>query len=650
MKRLFLLFGLSLVTAFHASAPAAETSSPLPALIPRKVLFGDPERTSPQLSPDGTRLAWLAPDGGVLNVWSRPLGADDKEATTVTADRKRGIRWFFWHGDSRQIMYGQDQDGDENWHVYQTDLAGRNTRDLTPFHGVQAQVISYDPRYPDRLLVGLNLRDRRLHDVYRVDLRNGALELDTPNPGDVSGWNVDNSGVVRIASVMRPDGGTELRHRPDDATPFTLFTRWSAEESFGGVAAFTPGNRGVYLKSSVGANTLRLLRVDLDTSATEVIYEDPRYDVGDLLRHPLLHTLEAVLVTRERNSWEKVQPAVAEDFAALRQVQEGDFTIASRDLADRRWIVAFHLSDGPTWFHLYDRETRRATPLFSNQPALEKYELAEMKPVSFRARDGLLLHGYLTLPPGVPSEKLPLVLAVHGGPWGRDTWGFRPVPQWLANRGYAVLQVNFRGSTGYGKEHLNAGDREWGGKMHTDLLDAKKWAVDQGYADPDRVAIMGGSYGGYAALAGAALTPGEFACAISAVGPSSLITLMQTIPPYWEPMRALFERRVGRLEEEEFLKSRSPLFHVDRISIPLLIAQGANDPRVKQAESDQIVHAMRAKNLPVEYLLFEDEGHGFVRPPNRLKYYAACESFLARHLGGRAEPATGEEDWAAVRR
>lgn len=626
---------------------AAAMYADLPTLIPRQVLFGNPDRASPRLSPDGKKLAYLAPQDDVLNVWVRTIGQNDDQV--VTADKKRGIRIFFWQQDSEHILYLQDQDGDENWHVYQANLRTKNTRDLTPFQGVRADIVAVDPNFPNELLVGLNLEDRQLHDVYRIQLQTGAVELDTKNPGDVAGWTADNQMQVRVASVYLPDGGNEIRLRDSATAPWRVFQRWSADETFGGVAAFTPGNNGVWVISSVDANAARLVEFDLASGQSKVIAEDPDYDASELMIHPTKRHLEAVSFIRAREEWMVVDRALEADFAALARVRRGDFSVVSRDLADRTWLVAYLIDDGPVYYYAYDRGSRKATLLFSNRADLEKYTLAQMQPISFKARDGLTIHGYLTRPPGAPSSPGPMVLNVHGGPWARDTWGLDPEVQWLANRGYTVLQVNFRGSTGYGKRFLNAGDREWAGAMHTDLIDAKRWAVQQGYADPKRLCIYGGSYGGYATLVGLTFTPDEFSCGVDIVGPSNLATLIQSIPPYWKPLKSMFDKRVGSLETEpEFLRARSPLFKADKIQVPLLIGQGANDPRVKQAESDQIVAAARKNSKPVEYLVFPDEGHGFARPENRLKFYAATEQFLAKHLEGRAEPPSEKENWSSL--
>lgn len=619
----------------------------LPPLIPREVLFGNPEKAGPQISPDGTKLAFLAPQDGVLNVWVRTLGQEDDQV--VTDDKKRGIRSYFWRQDSAHILYMQDADGDENFHLYQTEVATKRTEDLTPFPGVRALPLASDPNFPDTLLVSLNKRDPRLFDVYRLDLTTRVLVLDTENPGDVAGFAADNALQVRAAQVQLPDGGTEIRVRDEAGTPWRVFQTLGPEDE-GSLAGFSPDNRSLLVISSVDANATRLLQVDLNTGTQTVAAEDPRYDVSGVLRHPRTHALEAVLFIRARREWAALDPALEEDFQALSAVRDGDWSVAGRDLADTTWIVSYLVDDGSVTYYAYDRSAKTATRLFSSQPALDDYTLSPMQPVEFAARDGLALHGYLSLPAGLEPTNLPLVLLVHGGPWARDLWGYSPTVQMLANRGYAVLQINFRGSTGYGKAHVNAGDREWGAKMHTDLLDGKAWAIAEGYADPARVAVMGGSYGGYATLAGLAFTPEEFVCGVDIVGPSNLLTLLQTIPPYWEPMIAQFYKRMGRPEEVEFLQSRSPLFAAHQITKPLLIAQGANDPRVKQAESDQIVDAMRASGLPVEYLVFPDEGHGFARPENNRKFYAAAESFLAQYLGGRAEPPSEAEGSEEMRR
>ena len=607
-------------------------------LVPRQVLFGNPERVSPRISPDGKRLAWIAPDEGVLNVWVGAVGAALDEAKAVTQDRDRGIRSFFWAHDNRHLLYVQDVGGDEDWHLFAVDLDTETTRDLTPFDAVQARVEESDKRFPDTVLVGLNRDNPELHDVYRLDLASGELEKIVENPGFV-GFLADVDFKVRAGLAPLPDGGMVLMVRDTEDDEWRALLQYGQDDSLTTEpVAFTLDGTGLWMVSSVGANAGRLVRLDIATGNTTVIAEDPQYDVAGVRLHPDTREPQAVTYIKERASYEILDPEIEEDAAALFAVDPGDLSLTGHDDTDRTWLAAYMNDDGPVRYYAYDRDSKQATFLFEHQPALSDYQLAKMEPFSYTARDGLTIHGYLTFPPGQDRQNLPTVLNVHGGPWARDTWGYDPEAQWLANRGYLCVQVNFRGSTGYGKDFVNAGDKEWGAKMHDDLLDAVDWVVEQGHADRNRVAIYGGSYGGYAALAGAAFTPDVFACAVDIVGPSNLKTLIESIPPYWAPMIAQFHTRVGNPEtEEHFMWERSPLSKAGDIRIPLLIAQGANDPRVKQAESEQIVAVLQEKGIDHQYMLFPDEGHGFAKPENRLKFYAAAERFLAKHLGGRFE-------------
>jgi dipeptidyl aminopeptidase/acylaminoacyl peptidase len=617
---------------------AATSAAPL---IPLKVLFGNPERTQPRLSPDGQRLAYIAPLDGVLNVWVGPVGSDAGGGAfePVTRDTDRGIRLYFWAEDGRHLVYLQDKGGDENWRLYAVDPATNRIRDLTPFENVQARPLEKNKRFPNELLVELNRRDPRLHDVHRLNLATGDLELVAENPGNVAGWVADVGMRVRGALSAYPDGGFGLLVRKTEEDDWHELLRWGPEDGLNsGPVGFSEDGARMFLKDSREANAARLVRLDLHTEEVEILAEDPEFDVSGVLVHPDTREVQAATVTRARTEWIVFDEAVREDFAAIAKLHPGDFAVVSRDRADENWLVTFTVDDGPVSYYAYDRGEKQGTHLFDNRPELKEYTLAPMEPVSFETRDGLKIHGYLTVPSAMGRKHLPMILNVHGGPWARDLWGYDPEAQWLANRGYACLQVNYRGSTGYGKRFLNAGNREWGAKMHDDLVDAVGWAVENGIADPERVAIYGGSYGGYAALVGATFTPDLFRCAVDFVGPSNLITLIRSIPPYWKTLVAVFYERVGNPEtEKEFLESRSPLFRVDQIKIPMLIAQGANDPRVKQAESEQIVAAMAEKGIDHEYLLFPDEGHGFAKPENRLKFYAAAERFLAKHLGGRSQ-------------
>lgn len=640
MFRVMVLLGISTVLVL----PMASVRGELPPLIPRKILFGNPVKAAAQISPDGKLLAYIAPDDkDVLQVWVQTIGKED--ARKLTADKKRGIRIFQWTYAPSTLLYQQDNDGDENYHIYSVNLDTNVVRDLTPFQGVRAEVTDLDRHFPNELLAGMNLTDRRVFDVYRIDLTTGAVVLDTKNPGDVIGWETDPKFRIRGAQAPTPDGGMELRYRDDDKSEWKKLLKWGPDDMDGGVVAFTKDGQSLWMRTSEGRDTLSLVKRDIKTGKEQLIASNPGADVGGIIFNPITYEVEAVAFNRERVQWTAIDPKIKDDLEALKKGAPGEFSVVSRDRDLKTWVVAYSSDVRTTDYYLYDRPTKKLTFLFNVQPALAKFEMAAMKPVVIKSRDGLELVSYLTLPVGIEQKKLPFVLMVHGGPWARDAWGFNGQAQWLANRGYGVLSVNYRGSTGFGKKFLHAGDREWAGKMHDDLVDAVQWLVKEGYADPKRVAIYGGSYGGYAALVGATFTPDLFACAIDVVGPSNLITLLKSVPPYWEPMKKLFAMRVGDLEkEEEFLKSRSPLFKADQIKIPLLIAQGANDPRVKQAEAEQIVAAVKKAGKPVEYLLFPDEGHGFARPENRLKFYAAAEVFLAKHLGGgRVEPAPETE-------
>lgn len=618
-------------------------------LIPRSLLFGNPEKTSAKISHDGLKLAYLAPDPkNVMNVWVRDL-KQGGQPRQVTND-KRAIRQFIWQLDNEHILYVQDKDGDENWHLYQTGIAAKETKDLTPFKGVKAEILAVNPNFPEEILLKMNKRNPTFMDVYRLNLKTGKADLDTENPGDVIRWVADHDLQVRAALAYDKEGNLLVRVRDEKDSPWRVLLKIDSSEiapdDIMGVIEFSADNQWLYLITSLGSNTANLLKIDVVTAHTNLIADDPQYDLTGILLNPTKYTLEAVEVDRETHDWIPISKKVKDDFEYLFQRHKGAFTIPSRDDDNQIWVIDAKSDIHPDQYNLYRRDPKSIDLLFSTQPSLDSYKMSPMQPITFQASDGLSLHGYLTLPLGSPPKNLPAVILVHGGPWIRDSWEFNPTVQWLANRGYAVLQINFRGSAGYGKAHLNAGNQEWAGKMHQDILDGRQWLIDKGYANPAKIAIYGESYGGFETLAALSFSPEDFCCGIAVVGPSNLMTFMQSLPTDWAAMQIAMERRIGK--NPEFLKFRSPLFKADQIKKPLLIAQGANDPRVKQAESDQIVAAIRKNRLPVQYLLFPDEGHSIVRPENRLKFFAAAEAFLTKYLGGRQEAPTQEENWQSL--
>jgi dipeptidyl aminopeptidase/acylaminoacyl peptidase len=614
-------------------------------LVDREVFFGNPERAGPALSPDGTKLAFIAPVDGVLNVWVGP--ADNFQAAQpVTKDTVRGIRRFFWAYTNSHIIYLQDKGGDENWRAYSVDLATKTEKDLTPLEGVRAEIAAVSHKFPNEILVSLNDRNKEYHDVHRINIQTGAKTLVEEN-NQFAGFMIDDSYNVRFAMKMTEDGGSEVFRK--NGTAWQSFTKIPMADSLTTepLEIDTANNR-LYLIDSRDRDMAAFTAVDINTGAKTILGESKKADVDQVLFHPTTHEPQAFGYNFTRIEWKPLTREIKGDFGYLREVADGDFFITSRTLDDNQWIVAYTMDSGPVRYYRYNRANKDAKFLFTNNPKLENLTLATMTPVVIQSRDNKELVSYLTLPPWEnvgrrprPTEPLPMVLFVHGGPWGRDTWGFNSYHQWLANRGYAVLSVNFRGSTGFGKDFINAANLEWAGKMHDDLIDATDWAIKEKIADPTKVAIMGGSYGGYSTLVGLTFTPEKFACGVDIVGPSNLITLLNSIPPYWAPMIEMFTTRVGdhrTPEGQSLLRDRSPLTFVDRIKKPLLIGQGANDPRVKQAESDQIVQAMTAKKIPVTYVLYSDEGHGFARPENRLSFNAVAEAFLAENLGGRYQP------------
>ncbi|MCJ7622658.1 MAG: prolyl oligopeptidase family serine peptidase, partial [Anaerolineaceae bacterium] len=554
-------------------------------LIPRKVLFDNPDKASARISPDGTKISYLAPLDGVLNIWVGPV--DNREtAKPVTDDKVRGVRFYSWAYTYQHILYLQDKGGDENWRLYSVNLETDETKDITPLEGVQAQVQEVSPRFPDEILVGINDRVPQLHDIYRIHLDTGERTLVQENTENFAGFMTDQNFNIRFGMKMNPDGTVELFQPGEpDWTSYLVIPKEDALTT--NPIGFDKSGKLLYLTDSRGRNTAALFTLNIETGEKTLIAENDRSDVDDIMIHPTEKNLLAVAFAYERKEWQILDEAITADLDYLKDVADGDAEVVSWTHDASHWIVAYTMDNGPVRYYLYDRQAKDAKFLFTNRKALEGVTLSNMHPVVVAARDGFMLVNYYTLPPEYegkthPDKPLPMILFVHGGPWGRDQWGYNPYHQIMANRGYAVLSVNFRASTGFGKEFINAGDLEWAGNMHNDLLDSVDWAIEEGIADPDRVAIMGGSYGGYATLVGLTFTPEKFACGVDIVGPSNLITLISSIPPYWEPTIELFAKRMGdhRTEEGEIhLLERSPLTHVDRIIRPLLIGQGANDPR-----------------------------------------------------------------------
>ena len=636
----------ALVTVAALGGLAAGSSYAAETLIPRDVLFGSPDKASPQLSPSGDRIAFLAPVDGVLNVWVAPIG-ELESARPITHDTGSGVFQYFWAQDGSALLYLKDHEGDENHHLYRLDPKSGEVQDLTPIDGVRAQIAGVSSRRKDTVLIGLNDRNPGLHDLVEIEIATGKRTRIEENPG-YFGYLADEDYRVRLAIAPNQEGGFDVLKKGVDGA-FEPWTSVPYEDTFtSGPAGIDFDGRTVYMTDSRGRNTAALLAIDLDTGEETLLAHDARADIESIGQDPKTGKVRTVTINYDRRHTTVLDPAVEADFTYLESVTDGEVQLLGTTLDDRLWVVGYMMDDGPYRYYLYDRDARNATLLFTNRSGLDDYELAKMHTPIVKSRDGLDMVCYLSLPPssdpdgdGVPSEPLPMILQPHGGPWYRDVWGYNPYHQWAANRGYAILNVEFRGSTGFGKDFINASNGEWGAKMHDDLLDAVDWAVQRGIADRDKVAIMGGSYGGYACLWGMTRTPDVFACGIDIFGVSSLVTMLESFPAYWGPAMEIMYKRIGDPRTEEglaFLESRSPLTYVDAIQKPLLIAHGANDVRVTLKESDQLVEAMRGRNIPVTYCVYPNEGHlTFFHPENNISFYAIAEQFLAEHLGGSAE-------------
>ena len=655
ISRLFLFFvSIVLISGCGNRDDVAEDSATEPdqsrllsdfELIPRATFFGNPERTQGRISPDGSKMSFMAPLDGVLNVWVGSLG-DFASVEPVTDDKLRGISQHQWALNGRNVLYLRDQGGDEDFHIYSVDLESGETIDLTPFEKTTAIFVGGSYRLEDEYLIGMNNRDARWHDVWRVNVRTGQRQL-VEQHDRFSGFTADLDLKLRLAYEPTPDGGQMVyKHLPSgEWHEFFKIEKEDALTTY--VLAFNEEGTHFLMLDSSGRDKSALLLVDFETDDRTIIAENSTADISDIIVNPETNEPLAYSVNHLRNDWYGLTESVEKDLALLRENLTGDISVVAQTRDNQLWTVVSDGAKNPQTYFAFDRSSGGIEKIFSARPDLDDIPLNEMHPVAITSRDGLELVSYLTLPPhtdadgdGRPDKPVPLVLDVHGGPWARDEYGYTSWSQWLSNRGYAVLNVNYRGSAGFGKGFLNAGDKQWAADMHNDLIDAVSWAIAEDIAPADKIAIAGGSYGGYATLVGLTFTPETFACGVDIVGPSNLVTLLESIPPYWASFLETFAQRVGdpRTEEgQKFLRSRSPLFRSDQIVRPLLIGQGANDPRVKQPEADQIVAAMQGNEQPVTYVLYPDEGHGFARPENRESFYAIMEGFLAKCLGGRSQ-------------
>lgn len=614
-----------------------------PDIVPRRVFFENPEYRNVQISPDGKHISYQAPLDGVRNLWVAPLDAP-KDAQPLTRAADRDIRWDYrWAHTNRHLVFFRDHDGDENWRAASVDMESPTIVPLSPESGVVSFIHESDHKFPQEMLLAHNQRDPRYFDLFRINLVSGKSELIYENREYYS-LLTDSSFRLRLGGRIIDDGSMAFFERqPDgDWTPFTTIPLGDIDAT--DLLDFSEDGGTLYLLDSRGRDKAALVAFDMATKRSTVLAADDEADIVRVVfaqRRPL-----AALATASRARWHPIEPTTGNGLQALAAYGDGDVYLPSLDEAGDKAIAFFERDIASGEYVIVDWDSAAVKHLYVQHKALNEVKLRRMEPVTFPARDGLRLNGYLTRPaPELAAAKPPLVLVIHGGPYARDDWGFTPEHQWLANRGYAALSINYRGSTGFGKAFVTAADHEWGGKMHDDLIDGLDWALAQGVADPDRVGFFGGSYGGYSALMAATKTPERFNCIVDLFGISNLVSFMASIPPYWTPWFRVWKERLGDPDTEAgraLLADRSPLNHLERATKPILIAQGMQDVRVVAAESEQMVKALSERGVPVTYVVFSDEGHGFVRPENRLAFYAVTEAFLAKHLGGRVQPVGGD--------
>ena len=624
------------------------TTSAKDHIIPRKILFGNPEKANVEISKDGQHISYLSDKNGALNIFVALL--DNLNATkAITNDSKRGIRNYFWSYDNNHIIYLKDNDGDENDKIHKVNINTLEDKVLTPTKNVKSIILKSSDKFPNEIIIGLNDRKKEYFDIYNLNINTGELSLLYKNDKYL-GFELDDNYNIRFGYHPTPDGGNKIYEFKDKKEiPFLKIPFEDSKTT--GILNFDEQGKKIYFVSSIDRDTSGLYIIDLTTKTKKLIHSNSKADIGNVILQPKTKILQAIDCYYLKQDYKFYDEKFEKDFNNLQRLhQNSTLIINSRTLKDDKWLVAFSFDNKPLKYYLYNRNTQKADYLFTNNNKLASYELNNMQPVVIKSRDGLDLPSYISIPrngikdsDSLKTKKpLPMILLVHGGPNARDYWGLNSFHQWLSNRGYIVLSVNYRGSTGFGKNFINAGNGEWSAKMHDDLIDAVNWTIKEKLADRNKIAIMGGSYGGYATLVGLTFTPNVFACGVDIVGPSNLITLLESIPEYWKPLIDSLKLMLGgdnkTPEGKAILKNKSPLHHVNKISKPLLIGQGANDPRVKQAESDQIVAAMKKHKIPVIYALYPNEGHGFARPENRLSFYAITEEFFSKYLVGNCEP------------
>ncbi|NRB11112.1 MAG: S9 family peptidase [Rickettsiaceae bacterium] len=636
-----------------------KTSQQTDTIIPRNVLFGNPDHMAVSLSPNGKYVSYIAPNNGVLNVWVAPYGELSK-AKVVTDDKSRGIRKYFWSYDNQHILYMQDQKGDENWRIYSVNIDDLAVKDFTSKDKVKSYVLKSSHKYPDELLIAMNARVSEYFDIYHVNLSNNKIELIYENIAEYSQFLADDDFNVRIGYKMNKEGeGLIYRFENADFTKPKLYKTIPYNDMRTTyLSHLTTDGKYLYMGNSIGRDTSALIQINLENQDTKLIYQNDKADLSDFLYDPQTKIVEAAASNYLRKEWQMINSELTADFDFLSNQEDGEVEILTRTYDDNFWAVVYLKDSSPYKYYIYDRANKKVEFLFTSNSKQENKPFTKMHPIVIKARDSLEMVSYLSVPrwldngKGIPTKPVPLIIWVHGGPNARDIYGFDGIHQWLANRGYAVLSVNYRGSSGFGKKFLNEGNAQWYDKMQEDLEDAANWSVKVGITEKDKIVIGGGSYGGYSALASLTKTPDFYAAGISIVCIANFITYFETIPPYWRPWMADLVRMIGgdpeTEEGREYLRSISPLTHADKIKKPLLLVHGAHDPRIHKRESDQIAAKVKENNVPLLYLLYSDEGHGLARPENRLSFFANAEEFLAKFLKGRLQPDDGDYEGSTI--